>query len=94
MTTRKSQRNRTATVAFNDRNATSATLAPKLTSRTARDNLETALQPIAVEPLPELGYSLLPELPEYDLPLELLSLPSESIATGLYELQTFKKLYI
>jgi Transposase IS4 len=93
MTTRKSQRNRKATVAFDDRNAASATSAPKLTSKTARDNPETALQPVAVEPLPELGYGPFPELPEYDPPLELLSLPSESIATGLCELQTFKKLY-
>jgi Transposase IS4 len=93
MTPRKSQRNRKATVAFDDRNAASATFAPKLTSKKARNKPETALQPVAVEPLPELGNGPLPKLPEYDPPIKLLFLPSESIATGLSELQTFKQLY-
>ena len=93
MTPRKSQRNRKTTVAFEDRNAASATFAPKLTSKTARNKPETALRPVAVEPLPELDNGPLPELPEYIPPLELRSLPSESIATGLSELETFKQLY-
>jgi hypothetical protein len=93
MTPRKSQRNRKATVVFKDRAAASATFPPKLTSKTARNKPETALQSIAVEPLPELDNGPLPKLPEYVLSLELRSLPSESIATGLSELQTFKQLY-
>jgi Transposase IS4 len=93
MTPRKSQRNRKATVAFEDRNAASATFAPKLTSKTARNKPETALRPVAVEPLPELDNGPLPELPEYIPSLELRSLPSESIATGLSELETFKQQY-
>ncbi len=74
MTPRKSQRNRKAIVAFEDRNAASATFAPKLTSKTARNKPETALRPVAVEPLPELDNGPLPELPEYIPPLELRSL--------------------
>ncbi len=52
-----------------------------------------ALKPIAVDPLPELNHSQLPELPAYEPPLYLRSLPSESIATGSSELQTFHQLY-
>jgi hypothetical protein len=83
---RKSQRTRTATVAFNDRFTASTASSPKLTSKTARNRLETALKPIAVELLPELASGLLLQLPEYNPPLKLRSLPSESITTGLSEL--------
>jgi hypothetical protein len=43
MTPRKSQRNKKATAAFEDRAAASATFALKLTSKTARNKPETAL---------------------------------------------------
>ncbi len=92
MPIRKSQRSRRATVAFDDRIALATASAPKLTSKTARNDPETALKPIAAEPLPEIDNQL-PELPEYQPPLEFYSTPSESIATGLSELQTFKQLY-
>ena len=92
MLLRKSQRSRRATVAFDDRIASSAAPSTNLTSEIARDNPETALKPIAVEPLPEIDNQL-PELPEYHLPIETYSKCSESTATGLSELQTFKQLY-
>jgi hypothetical protein len=93
MTPRKSQRNRKATVAFKDKTTAFSASAPKLTSKIARNNPQTALKPIAVEPLPELDHGHLPELPEYEPPINLRSLPSKSIATGLSELQTFQQLY-
>jgi Transposase IS4 len=93
MAPRQSERKRKATVAFEDRSTASTASAPKLTSRKARNNPKTALKPVAVEPLPELDHGRLPELPEYEPPLDLRSLPSESIATGLSELETFQQLY-
>jgi hypothetical protein len=94
MAPRKSQRDRRATVAYEDKCASSTACAPKLTSKTARNKPKTALKPVAVEPLPELDYGLLSELPEYHSPFELHSLPSKSIATGLSKLKTFQKLYM
>jgi hypothetical protein len=93
MATRKSQRSRKATVAFEDRSTASAASAPKLTSKTARNNLKTALKPVAVELLPELDHGPLSKLPDYRPSFDLRLLASESTATGLSELQTFKKLY-
>jgi Transposase IS4 len=95
MLPRQSQRNRKPTVAWEAKEAPSAALGPKLTSKTARNKPETALKPVAVEPLPEstkLDSNQLPELPVYTPPLELHYKPSESIATGLSELDTFQKL--
>jgi Transposase IS4 len=63
-----------------------------LKSKKARNDPKTALEAIAVEPLPEIDNQL-PELPDYHPPLELRSEPSESIAAGPSELQTFKQLY-
>jgi hypothetical protein len=63
----------------------------RLMSKTARNNPRTALKPIAVEPLSELYQGRLPELPEYEPPLDLRSLSSKSIAMGLSELQTFQQ---
>jgi hypothetical protein len=94
MTSRKSQRNRKTTVTFKDKAAASATFAPKLALKTARNKSETALQSIAIKPLSELDNSPLPKLPKYVLSFELRLLFSESIATGLFKLQTFKQLYI
>jgi hypothetical protein len=81
----KSQRTRRATVAFHSRITASTASAPKLTS-------ETALKPLAVGPLLELDTGPLPGLLEYYPPPELRELLSELIATGLSELQTFKRL--
>jgi hypothetical protein len=89
MALRQSERKRKATVAFEDRPIAITASAPKLTSKTARNNPKTALKPIATDPLPELNHGQLSELPAYELPLNLCSLPSESIATGFYELQMF-----
>jgi hypothetical protein len=69
MATRKSQRSRKTTVAFEDRSTVSAASALKLTSKTARNNPKTALKPIAVEPLPELDHGPLSKLPDYRPPL-------------------------
>jgi Transposase IS4 len=66
-----------------------------LTSKTARNKAETALKPVAIEPLLEstkLDSNYLPELSIYTPPLELHYKPSESNATGLSELETFQKL--
>jgi hypothetical protein len=50
------------------------------------------LKPIATGFLPELDESNLPELPTYEPPLQLQFQPSESLATGLSELETFQEL--
>jgi Transposase IS4 len=92
MALRKSQRSRRATVAFEDKVAYSTASGPKFTAEIARNNPKTALEPVPAEPLPEIDNQL-PDLPDYHPPLELRSKPSESIATGLSELQTFKELY-
>jgi hypothetical protein len=86
MATRKSQPSRKTTVAFKDRSTASTASAPKLTSKTARNNLKTALKPVAVKPLPELDHGPLPKLPDYRPPLDLRLLASESTAIGLSEL--------
>jgi Transposase IS4 len=90
---RKYQRSRRTTISFDDIIAASTASTPKLTSKSARINPKTALKPNANEPLPELKNGPLPELPEYKPPFNLRSKLSNSIATGLSELQTFKKLY-
>jgi hypothetical protein len=70
-------------------------LDPKITKKTARTEQKTALKPVAIGPLPEtveLDEKDLPELPTYELPLNLQFQASESLATGLSELQTFQQL--
>jgi Transposase IS4 len=56
---------------------------------------KTALKPVAVGSLPkalELDENDLPELPTYLPPLDLQFQASESLATGLTELETFQRL--
>jgi hypothetical protein len=56
----------------------------------------SALKPITTGPLPEaikIDPSCPPELPSYDPPLKLRSKCSESQATDLSELHTFRKLF-
>jgi hypothetical protein len=68
---------------------------PKITRKTARTTKKTALKPVATGPLPEavgLDKKSLPELPTYRPPLELEFTPSESLATGLSQLETFQQL--
>jgi hypothetical protein len=89
MVPRQSERKRKAPVAFEDRPIAPTASAPKLTSKTARNNLKTALKSITVNLLSELNYGQLSKLPAYELPLNLRSLLSELIATGLSKLQTF-----
>jgi hypothetical protein len=93
MAPRQSERKRKATVAFEDRLIALTASAPKLTFKIARNNPKTALKPIVINLLPELNHSQLPKLSAYEPPLNLRSLSSESIATGLSELQTFQQLY-
>jgi hypothetical protein len=83
---RKSQRTRTATVAFNNRFTAFTASALKLTSKTVRNRPETALKPIAVKLLPELASGPLPQLLEYNLLFKLRLLPSESINISLSKL--------
>jgi len=95
MQPRQSQRTRKATVAWEAKEAPATASDLKLTSKTARNKPETALKPVAIEPLPEstkLDSNHLPELPVYTPPLELHYMPSESNATGLSKLETFQKL--
>jgi hypothetical protein len=49
-------------------------LDPKITKKTARTEQKTALKPVAIGPLPEtveLDEKDLPELPTYELPLNV-----------------------
>lgn len=82
-----------ATIAFEDKVASSTASPSKETSKTARNRRESALKPIAVEPLPEIDGLALPPLPKYSPPLKLRESLSESIATGLSALHTVQTLY-
>jgi hypothetical protein len=93
MAPRRSQRAPKPITIWEEKQAPSAALDPKLTAQTARTNPETALEPVAVGPLPastKLDHGHLPELPTYHPPLNLRYKPSKSIATGLSVLQAFK----
>jgi hypothetical protein len=78
---------------WEEKNAPSAALDPKITKQTARTEQKTALKPIAIGPFPEtveLDEKDLPELSTYEPPLNLQYQASKSLATGLLELQTFQ----
>jgi Transposase IS4 len=95
MTPRKSHRVRKARTIWEQRGAPSAAKDPKITKKTARTEEKTALKPVATGPLPktvEFDVEHLPELPTYKPPLDLEFEASESLATGLTELETFQKL--
>jgi hypothetical protein len=92
MESRRSQRTKAPRTIWEQKGAPSAALDPKITKKTARTEQKTALKPVAIGPLPEtveLDEKDLPELPTYKLPLNLQFQASESLATGLSELQTF-----
>jgi hypothetical protein len=92
MQPRQSQRIRKVTVVWEAKEAPSVALELKLISKTARNKLENALKPVAIEPLLEstkLDLNYLPELSIYTPSLELHYKPFKSNATGLSELETF-----
>jgi Transposase IS4 len=70
-------------------------LDPKITEETARTTQKTALKPVIVGSLSkalELDRNDLPKLSTYNPPLNLQFQASESLATGLTELETFQRL--
>jgi Transposase IS4 len=95
MTLRRSQRKPKPVTIWEEKGAPSAAKDPKITQKNARTEKQTALKPIATGPLPEsigLDEKRLPELPTYKPPLELQYKPSESLSTGLSQLDTFQRL--
>ena len=93
MTPRRSQRAPVPITIWEEKKAPPAASDPKITEKTARNQPETALKPIAIGPLPKstkFDNGHLRELPDYHPPLNLRSKPSKSIATGLSTLQTFQ----
>jgi Transposase IS4 len=96
MPPRKSQRAPKPITIWEERRASPAASDPKITKKTARNRPKTALRPIVSGPLPEAAQvdeSHLPELPTYHPPLKLIYKCSESNATGLSKLETFKQLF-
>ena len=68
----------------------------KITKKNARTASKTALRPITVGPLPKavgLIENELPDLPDYESPLNLQFQASQSLATGLSELATFQRIF-
>jgi hypothetical protein len=97
MTPHKSQRARKPITIWEEKKAHPTASNPKITEKTARNRLETALQPVAAGPLLEaikLDELHLPDLSMNDPPLKLHYEPSESSATGLSKLQIFKRLFL
>jgi Transposase IS4 len=93
MTPRRSQRAPKPITVWEEKEAPSAALDPKITAENARTKPETALKPVPVCQLPEsakLDHGHLPELPDYHPPLNLRYKASKSIATGLSVLQAFQ----
>jgi Transposase IS4 len=95
MDLRRSKRTPKPKTIWEEKGAPSAASDPKITKKTARTAQETALKPIITGPLPEiieLDENDLRELPTYKPPLNLQFQASESLATGLSELDTFQRL--
>jgi hypothetical protein len=95
MTPRKSHRVRKPRTIWEEKGAPPAAKDPKITKKTARTAEKTALKPVVISSLPNgVGFDAenLPELPTYKPPLDLKFEALESLATGLLELETFKKL--
>ena len=95
MILRRSKRTPVPKTIWEEKGAPPAALDPKITKKTARTEQKTALKPIAIDRLPEavkLNEKDLPELPTYNPPLNLQFQASESLATGLSELETFQRL--
>jgi Transposase IS4 len=95
MDLRRSQRSIVPRTIWEQKGAPSAAYDIKITKKTARTEQKTALKPVLVGRLPEavgLDEKDLPELPTYSPLLNLQFQPSESLATGLSELETFQRL--
>jgi Transposase IS4 len=95
MILRRSERTPAPKTIWKEKSALSAASDLKIAKKTAIIGQKTALKPIAVGPLPEaveLDGEDLPELPTYEPPLNLQFQPSQSLATGLSELNTFQQL--
>jgi hypothetical protein len=92
MDLRRSQRQPRPRTIWEEKGALSAARDPKITIKTARTDKRTALKPITIRLLfnaTKLNEKRLPELSKYDPPLELRYQPSESLAIGLSEVNTF-----
>jgi hypothetical protein len=92
MDLRRSPRKLVPKTIWEAKGASPAANDPKITRKTARTAKKTALESIATGPLLEavrLNKKSLPELPIYRLSLELEFTPSELLATGLLQLETF-----
>jgi Transposase IS4 len=95
MDLRRSPRKPAPKTIWEENGAPSAAKDPKIAKQTARTAKETALKPVVVGHLPEtieLDEKSPPELPTYNPPLELEFTPSESLVTGLSEIETFQQL--
>jgi hypothetical protein len=96
MALRRSKRTPVPKTIWEEKGAPSAASDPKITKNTARIVEKTTLKPVVVSPLPnipEIDEKELPELPTYELLLNLQFQASESLSTGLLELETFQKLH-
>ena len=96
MVLRRSKRTPVPKTIWEEKGAPSAASDPKITKNSARTVQKTALKPVIAGPLPEtieLNENDLPELPTYNPPLKLEFQASESLATGLSELDTFQQLF-
>ncbi|KAF7506358.1 hypothetical protein GJ744_011824 [Endocarpon pusillum] len=92
MDLRRSKRIPKPKTIWEENGAPSAAKDPKITQKTDRTKQQTALKPVPVGPLSEaleFDANQLPELPDYEPPLDLRFQPSKSLATGLSELHTF-----
>jgi hypothetical protein len=80
---------------WEEKSAPSAASDPKITKKTAKTEQKTALKPIVISPLPEIpkiNKQALPELPIYELLLNLQFQASESLVIGYLALKIFQKL--
>jgi Transposase IS4 len=86
---------RKARTIWQQKGAPPAAKDPKIPKKAARTAEKTALKPIATGPLPEeagLDINHLPELPDYQPPLDLQFQSGKSLATDLSEPQCFQQL--
>jgi hypothetical protein len=92
MDLRRSPRKLVPKIIWEAKGASPAANNPKITKKTDRTAKKIALKPVITSPLLEavrLNKKSLPKLSIYRPPLELEFTPSESLATGLLQLETF-----
>lgn len=95
MICRRTGRIRKARTIWEEKGALPATKDPKITKEAARTVEKTALKPVATGPLPKetgLDGNQLPELPDYNPPLDLEFQPAKSLAMDLPEFQIFQRI--